>query len=198
MNEGLAFSFIADEAYDRDDARVPDAFARQVIDDLRGLGVSPGDLELKTGSAGYGADALTIIAAITGVIALPVAVRDSATVLIGLGKRIGSAVSSLQAKYQGVSISEPAAFLLAVVHIAESLDLDGEVILLDSQVIPIRNSSLEASYESDFRYHPDRFYVFTLQDSRGDAYVVAMRSNGVFEFVRRLPSGNWLEYSGFE
>lgn len=198
MNEELAFSFTADEAHTWDDDRVPEEFARQVIDELHRLGISPADIELKTGSAGYGADALTVIAVISGLVALPVTLRESAAVLVSLGKRIRKAVSSLRAKYQGVSISEPAAFVLAVVHIAENLDLEGEVILLASQVIPVRNSSLGAGYELDFRYQPDRFYVFILQDSSGNTYVVALRSNGVFEFVHRLPSGNWREYQGAE
>jgi hypothetical protein len=164
-----------------------------------------GETELSLGSAGYGADAITVFAAITGAAALVASVfsqgKDIDANLAAwrsIGRRIQTALPRLAAKYGDVSISEPAALALCIQLLHERDIGSAGLKLLSHATTPVANGSLSEGCVDEFRFQPDRFYVFVFRDSNQDTYTVTLRSSGRVESITRLPTGDWLEYHNIE
>lgn len=176
--------------------------AEEILSRLRGL-ADDSQVELTVGSAGYGADWITVTAAVTGAATLLVTLfaqgttlRDNIAAWRDIGVELRAAIARLKDKYLDVSLSEPAARVLAVSMLLErDIGLDG-LELLSHTTVPLPNSGLTRDQLANFRYQPDRFYVYVFRDMIQDAYVVTLRSTGQVESIQRLPAGDWCEYHG--
>ena len=167
---------------------------KDVLDEL---GVTPSSVSLQSGCQGYGASMETVIAVVTGLLAVGPLVEQNIRAWERLGDRTHRAVRRLR-QHGSVRVSEPVA-LSMVIH-----ELSGRGIsltrarLLASHVIPVANYSLRPAAVGDFRAHPDRYYIFILRDDKEDTYLVTCRSSGAIEDLRRLPTGNYMEYGGIQ
>jgi len=191
--EDFALSFVDNEVESDARSRPTSRYADEIMRELAPLS-EPKKTHLEVGSAGYGADAITVIAILAGLFLRSKDINDALDAWPELGHKLKRAVEALRAKHGRVSMSEPAALLWAVELLKERDVATDQLQVLSAVTIPVVNRSLNQKYLRDFRFQPDRFYVLTFRDGAGDAWVVTLRSTGELESIQRLPAGNWQEY----
>jgi len=179
-----------------DDARVADQFGEQVREDLAPLGAAPEQVRLELGSAGYGAEATTVLVTIAAIFLVAKSIEDNLEAWPRLAGRLRQVLDMLRRKHGGFSVSEPAALLLALEELKDRRFIAGKVQLVDHTVLPVFNGTIQPPLLKDFRHQPDRIYLFTFRNDEQDVIVVCLRSSGQFEFITRLPTGNYMEYFG--
>jgi len=160
-------------------------FAVEILEELADLNVSPGQVELVPGNAGYGADWPTIVLLIAGVFVLGKPIDENLQAWRNIGARLFKTVKKLRTKHRLVLVSQPAALVLAV-RLLESrgVDVDG-MKLVSGEIIPVVYPDLR-----DFRHQPHRFYVFVFRDAGADVFIVCLRSTGELEFIQQ-PGREW-------
>jgi hypothetical protein len=186
----------ADELAAFRSGQVEPNFGEEVRQELEDLGVRPEQVALQPGSAGYGADALTILATIAGVFLAGKAIEDSIEAWPKIGLRLRRVLAKLRDKHGSATVSEPGALALALQEMHDRGLPTVGVKLLNSLVLPVFNGTIDAALLEHFRHQPDRFYLFTFRTAESDVVIVCLRSSGEVEFIRRLPAGNYMEYYG--
>lgn len=140
-------------------------------------------------SYGYGADALAIGAALTGLTAALLSgkrINENLDAWLALGARLRPALLALTRRFASPRISEPAAFAIALAHVAEQEKDLPNVVLLSKATTRVGNASLDEPVYDMFRHHPDRYYVFTIEVGRRSSHVVGIASSGTVLFHHRL------------
>ncbi len=166
--------------------------------ELSDLGVQRHQLEVSVGSAGYNANASTILAVILGILLFGRELNETLNAWTDLAGKLRKVLRALRSKHGSVSVSESAAALLVLNVLEErGIPID-DLRLVAHEVMLVANDSLPQDLVADFRYQPDRFYLFTLRGADGDTHVVCLRSSGQTEFVYSLPTGSFADYYGLD
>lgn len=194
MGEDLIFCVTGEGLRLTDAGTIPPSLADEIRKDMEDLDVSPSDIQLETGVAGHGAQVLTILAIVSGVLALGPLVKDNLEAWPAIGRRIARAMGRLRARRYGVMISEHAALAVALKELEDSgVSLEGAV-LITSDVLPTVPRWANSDEARAFETHPERYYLFIIVTEENDTYVVIERSTGEIDLMRQLPTGNWLEF----
>ena len=195
MSDDFAFCITSESLQLSGPGRMPpDALAdlRSALDELGG----PSDsVSFEHGCMGYGASLETVIAVVTGLLAAGPLVEQNIRAMERIGARVRRVVHKLR-EHGSVLVSEPVA-LSMVIHEMQGRGIPlARAKLMASHVIPVANYSVPPDLVGSFRAHPERFYLFVLRDDRDDTYLVTCRSTGGIDDLRRLPTGNYMEYAG--
>jgi hypothetical protein len=193
----VAFSGVEDLSYEGD------KWTRGAEDKFRGsfseadLGAE--EVQFEVGSTGYGADGLLVVGVLTGLASLFLSgkkIEENLDAWARLGRRFRKLIESLNSRWGRTSVSQPIALALALERIAaENSNVHG-VSVIAAHTIPVANGSLHPKYWNEFRSQPDRVYVFLLRAVNHDTYIVGIRSDGDWQFLHRIPTGDYLEYFG--
>jgi len=198
VNEDFAICVSSEARLQRVDQEraIPPELADELLSDLEDLGVPSSEVRLEMGSAGYGAEVLTILTIVTSLLAMGPLVEENLSAWPSIGKRIARVMGRLRGKEYNVMVSEPVALALAISELSESgISVEGAR-LVASHVLPVRGGSISKEMITSFQRQPDRFYLFIVCTADDDTHVVIARSSGEVEEIRRLPTGSWLEYYG--
>lgn len=196
MNEDFAISVSSEQLQVLDQGVVPPDLAEKVREDLRDLGVPSSEVSLETGSTGYGSEAVTLLVVVAGIFFLGKRIDENVAAWANMGGRVRRVMDRLRKKHGSVAVSEPVALTLALEEMSDrGIPLEG-IQLVASHTLPVANGSLPAESVNSFRRQPERFYVFILRTEDQDTYLLCSRSSGALEEIRRLPTGDWLEYGG--
>ena len=156
-------------------------------------------IELRVGSAGYGAEAFVLLAIFTGLATVFLSgkkIEENLEAWIKLGRRFRSLLKRLKQRRGGFSASQPVALALVLDQLATDYgDLSGSKIFA-AHKIPVHNASIRRQLEPQFEFQPDRFYLFLVRMPNDDICVVGIRSDGTVSFSNRVPTGNYLHYFG--
>jgi len=194
VGEDLIFCVTGEGLRLTDAGTIPPSLADEIRKVMEDLDVSPSDIHLKTGVAGHGAQVLTILAIVSGVLALGPLVKDNLEAWPAVGRRIARAMQQLRGKRYGVMVSEPAALALALKELEDmGVSLEGAV-LAASNVLPTVPRWTDSDRARAFKEHPERYYLFIIVTEENDTHVVIERSTGEIELIKQLLTGNWLEF----
>lgn len=194
MGEDLIFCVTGEGLRLTDAGTIPPSLADEIRKVMEDLDVSPSDIHLKTGVAGHGAQVLTILAVVSGVLALGPLVKDNLEAWPAMGRRIARAIGRLRDRRYGVMISEPAALAVALKELEDSgVSLEGAV-LMTSAVLPAVPRWTDSDRARAFEKHPERYYLFTIVTEENDTYVIIERSTGEIDLMRQLQTRRWLEF----
>ena len=175
---------------------IPADLQDELFEDLRELEVAASDVRLEIGSAGYGAEILTVLEVVGGILAIGPLIDQNLTAWPRIGRRLARVLSKQRGHGYGVSVSEPAALALALAEMEKrSIAVSGAE-LVASHVLPVAASSIPADLVGSISRQPDRYYLFVLRLDDGDTYVVTARSSGDIEEIQRLPTGDFMEFAG--
>jgi hypothetical protein len=159
----------------------------------------PQDIEVRVGSAGYGAEGFILLAAFGGLAAVFLSgkkIEENIEAWLKLGRRFRALLDRSDKKGRGMQVSQPVALALTLERLNSDFgELAGSIVLA-SHVIPVRNGSIPPELEPVFESQPDRIYVFLLKLPDDDTCVVGMKSDGTVVFQHRLPTSNHLRYFG--
>ena len=194
MDERFVLSISGERFQTLEPGSIPSNISEGLLGDFEDLGVSSSELRLETGSAGYGAEVLTILVVVTSLLAMVPLVEENLSAWPSIGKRIARVMSRLRGKQYAVQISEPVALALALKELSEIGTAVEGAHLVASHVLPVQGSSIPKEMTANFGRQPDRFYVFIVRTADDDTYVITARSTGEVEEIRRLPTGHWPEY----
>lgn len=174
----------------------PDALAdmRSALDELGG---PSGSVSFEHGCMGYGASLETVIAVVTGLLAAGPLIEQNLRAMERIGSRVRRVLRKLR-EHGSVLVSEPVALSMVMNEMQGRGISLASARLIASHVIPVANYSVPPEAIGSFRAHPERYYLFVLQDDRDDTYLVICRSTGAIEDLRRLPTGNYMEYAGIK
>lgn len=197
MTEDFAISLVSEELQVLSSKQIPSALADHVRKDLGGLGVPLSEIAIETGSAGYGAEVLTLIAIITAAFLAGKQLDEGLSAWANIGRRALKVVEELRGKYGSVALSEPVALAIALEELSSRGVPLGGMSVIASHTLPVAKGVIPPELVTEFRHQPDRFYVFVLQSEDRDSHLICMRSSGEILEVRRLPTGDWREYLGF-
>lgn len=175
---------------------IPSDLERELLEDLSELGIDSSEIRLEMGSAGYGAEILTVLEIIGGLLAIGPLIDQSLTAWPSIGKRFVRVLTRQRGKGYGVSVSEPVALALALAEMEKRNVHVSAARLVASHILPVAGSSIPGELIGSIARQPDRYYLFVLRTENGDTYVVTARSSGDIEEIRRLPTGDFMEYAG--
>lgn len=194
MGEDLIFCITGEGLRLTDAGTIPPSLVDEIRNDMEELDVSPSDIQLEIGVAGHGAQVLTILAIVSGVLALGPLIKDNLEAWPAIGRRIARAIGRLRDTRYGVMISEPAALAVALKELEDSgVSLEGAV-LMTSDVLPTVPRWTDSDRARSFEKHPERYYLFIIVTEENDTYVVIERSTGEIELIKQLLTSNWLEF----
>ena len=175
---------------------IPEGLQAELLEDLRELDVEPSEIRLEIGSAGYGAEILTVLEVIGGILAVGPLLEQNLSAWPRFGKRLVRVLSRQRDKGYWVSVSAPAALSLVLADMDDrGIDVHSAR-LVASHVLPVAGSSIPEELIGTLKRQPDRFYLFVLRVEDGDHHVVIARSSGDIEARHRLPTGDFMEYAG--
>jgi len=174
------------------------AIADELLADLEDLKVGSSDVHFEIGSMGYGAQMVTVLAVVTSILALGPLIEQNLSAWPRIGKRVARVVGRLRGKGYNVNVSEPVALALALKELEDNGTSVEGAQLLASHVLPVQGSSIPQEMIATIQRQPDRFYLFVVRTQDDDTFVFIARSSGKVEEIRRLPTGDSLEYYGIK
>lgn len=193
MNNDFTIIFSPDDDEYLSDGDVTQSVVSGVAPDFETEGFEPAEIQWTQGSAGYGADAVTLIATLGVLSAIFLSgkkIDENLDAWIKLGRRLKSLLTRLKEKYGWVAVSEPVALAIFLNRLNEAgVDLK-DVEVLSQTTIPVRNESIPPEITSLFHHQPDRAYVFVLRVDERDTYACGMKSDGSEAFFHHFPTGN--------
>jgi hypothetical protein len=179
------------------DGELPAEFRDDTLRDFAAFGFDPDEIELRVGTAGYGAEGFVLFSVFTGLTALFLSgkkIDENLDAWVRLGRRFRALLAQTNKRVRPVAISQPVALALTLARLSyKAHDLDGSSVLA-AHVIPVRNGSLAPTLEGRFESQPDRFYLFLLRLPNDDTSVIGMRSDGTVLFDHSVPTGDFLRY----
>lgn len=198
LDEEIALVIAAGHAADLVEPESSDdykpTFLRQLERDI-GEETSSTGVRASQTSYGYGADAIAVAVALSGLSALLLSgkrIQENLDAWISLGRRLKPLVGKLKQRFGPIRLSESAAFAIALDAVSQKEASMPTVVLVAKAITKVPNTSLGEEFHALFEHHPDRYYVFTIEVDRL-SHVVGVASTGDVLFHHRLDL-NWHKF----
>lgn len=138
-------------------------------------------------SIGRGADGLALIALLVYAFFQGKRIEENIEAWIKIANRVTRGIDRLRtARAERIYVSESLAISIATARIQNEYDVEIEGISA-RQTVPVRGY-VQLHYEGEFRYNPERTYVFVLEANCNRQFLIVIKSTGEILHKMELPT----------